>query len=705
MTKIVNKKILIFLLILLVAFTMLYSIMSSSALSNNNFDSEDVMKDLENAENFDFNKYPAGSNREMEIANFVEYCYSPISNHQANYGLYIYLYNPKNVKFKKDAENTIQLAISAPDGSVSKYQKYKIKHLSESKGDYANLFHKFKIMDGENEKIKFKDLLKLVNSNKRIYNVSGIELIKEDNQIEDYGIGGQYVFTGYAKGYGLDTSADTTLKSEVKTTETIQLDVESTFYRLPGQSAAGVGHKDNLSSVYFAIDNSTLEKWGNLNAIRATWFETHVVPTVITNRKDVYDDLMDNAVGKVIPTAQQGLIYNNYYLFSTEHLAGGADKYKYCWNAPSTASSYPNQANYYEQLTNLHYTTADLTGNDSNSYARIDKRTQTEYWKNYNKSFVSGRIGRKQYSADLFIPKADDGRIYGFNDVTIDNRQSWDLYSYKANNYTWEKLNFKDSASDIFPIKKIETKIDLAGGTEDISNRLYIDINDVDMFEQYNRNAVSKNQTTYLFRFAVTDTFSGRVYIGEPNNAFPSNKNAYVFMQTAFLDFDIIELTFNKDGVFKVIPVVMNPIDIVSDTTLPPEVEKGIMDGILAIIIILFAFLFILWVLQITGLLPYVTSAVKWVITAPFKFVGSLFKQPKGGADKGNKASPINIYTGDIKATEQAKTNAKQRYKTSYKGDTKNEKEKKSKGNKKRSKQSKKADSKKTYKKQDNRAE
>lgn len=701
MTKILNKKILIYLLILLVTFTMLYSIISSSALSNNNFDSEDVMKDLENAENFDFNKYPAGSNREMEIANFVEYCYSPISNHQGNYGLYIYLYNPKNVKFKKDAENNVQLAISAPDGSISKYQKYKLKHLSESKGDYANLFHKFKIMDAENEKIKFKDLLKLVNSNKRIYNVSGIELTKDDNTIEEYGIGGQYVFTGYAKGYGLDTSADTTLKSEVKTTETIQLDVESTFYRLPGQSSAGVGHKDNLSSVYFAIDNSTLEKWGNLNAIRASWYETHVSPTVIINRKDVYDDLIANAVGKVIPTAQQGLIYNNYYLFSTESLAGGADKYKYCWNAPSTASSFPNQSNYYEQLTNLHYTTADLSGNDLDSNARISAETQKLYWENYKKSFEKGTIGSKKYSADLFIPKVDTGRQYGYNDITIDNRKTWDLFSYEANQYTWDTLKFNTSATGIYPIKNIDTQKDIVGTKQEISDRLYIDINDVNALETYNRNAVGKNQTTFLFRFAVTDTFSSRVYIGEPNNAFPSNKNAYVFMQTAFLDFDIIELTFNKDGVFKVIPVVMNPIDIVSDTTLPSDAEKGIMDGLLAIILIILAIIFILWVLQATGLLPYFIDGVKWVVTAPFKFIGGLFKQVKGGADKGNKTSPINIYTGDIKATEQAKTNAKQRYKTSYKGDTRNEKEKKSKGNKKRSKQSKKADSKKTNSKND----
>lgn len=697
MTKILNKKILIYLLILLVTFTMLYSIISSSALSNNNFDSEDVMKDLENAENFDFNKYPAGSNREMEIANFVEYCYSPISNHQGNYGLYIYLYNPKNIKFKKDAENTVQIAISAPDGSVSKYQKYKIKHLSESKGDYANLFHKFKIMDGENEKVKFKDLLKLVNSNKRIYNVSGIELIKTDNAIEEYGIGGQYIFTGYAKGYGLDTNAETTLKSEVKTTETIRLDVESTFYRLPGQSAAGVGHKDNLSSVYFAVDNSTLEKWGNLNAIRATWFETHVSPTVITNRKDVYDDLMDNAVGKVIPINKQGQIYNKYYLYATDTPIAGANMYTYCWNAPSTASSYPNQANYYEQLTNLHYTRADLTGNDADIKARISAETQITYWADYNKSFERGKIGKKQYSADLFIPKVDDGRNYGYNDETFSNNKTWELFSNEANKYTWESLKFKDSAKGIYPIKKIDTKNDLIGNNQEISDKLYIDIDDIEAFKTYNKNANDKQQTTFLFRFAVTDTYSGRVFIGGEGNTWgASDKNAYVFTQTAFLDFDIIELTFNKDGVFKVIPVVMNPIDIVSDTTLPPEVEKGIMDGILAIIFILLAFLFILWVLQITGLLPYVTSAVKWVITAPFKFIGSLFKQPKGGADKGNKASPINIYTGDIKATEQAKTNAKQRYKTSYKGDVKNEKEKKSKGNKKRSKQSKKSRQKKT---------
>lgn len=201
-----------------------------------------------------------------------------------------------------------------------------------------------------------------------------------------------------------------------------------------------------------------------------------------------------------------------------------------------------------------------------------------------------------------------------------------------------------------------------------------------------------QNKTTFLFRFAVTDMYSSRLYIGGEGNIWGhSDKNAYVFMQTAFLDFDIIELTFNKEGNYKVIPVVSNPIDIVGDTELPPDVSKNsFWEWLIELIKKI--------IKAIATIIGIVLAA--WLIAKVITIIISLFKAGKSSTKNINKATPVNIYMGDIKATEQAKTNAKQRYKTS-KGDTRNEKEKKSKGNKKRSKQSKKADSKKTNSKND----
>ena len=49
---------------------------------------------------------------------------------------------------------------------------------------------------------------------------------------------------------------------------------------------------------------------------------------------------------------------------------------------------------------------------------------------------------------------------------------------------------------------------------------------------------------------------------------------AYYAQQTIFLNFDIIQLTFNKEGVLTVIPVVSDPIDIINPYT-PPDTVHG----------------------------------------------------------------------------------------------------------------------------------
>ena len=61
---------------------------------------------------------------------------------------------------------------------------------------------------------------------------------------------------------------------------------------------------------------------------------------------------------------------------------------------------------------------------------------------------------------------------------------------------------------------------------------------------------------------------------------------AYVAQQSVFFDFDVIDLTFNKDGVYTVIPAVSDPIDIVNDLTSPTDMgDDGL--GILGIILLI----------------------------------------------------------------------------------------------------------------------
>lgn len=77
-----------------------------------------------------------------------------------------------------------------------------------------------------------------------------------------------------------------------------------------------------------------------------------------------------------------------------------------------------------------------------------------------------------------------------------------------------------------------------------------------------------------MFRFATSDYYSEAVDIIELDSGFLwSDKHtegqAYVATESVFFDFDIIQLTFNKEGDYTVIPVVSSPIDIINDITPP----------------------------------------------------------------------------------------------------------------------------------------
>ena len=152
-----------------------------------------------------------------------------------------------------------------------------------------------------------------------------------------------------------------------------------------------------------------------------------------------------------------------------------------------------------------------------------------------------------------------------------------------------------------------------------------------------------------LFRFATSDYYSASVNIFE--KAFTSTgykqywNEAYVFSQSIFFDFDVIQLTFNLDGKYHVIPAVSDPIDVVNDGTPPSDLDKGLPDWLKYLFMVLGIIVLLVILMPI---LPYIIKAVVWVIMLPFKLIAAIVK----GIQKAVKKKPKQADVSPPKAVQ-----------------------------------------------------
>ena len=672
--KTMKLRIITLFLIFVVAFGIVFSAMPSVAYaasaSEINFDSTNVLDDLNsstvNGEPFDITDYPYDESQQVQVINFVEYCYAYRANQRENYGLYLYVYNPQGLNLSTDSKaNKVQMAVAYDnEGNPKAYEKFHLECVSVSDGNYRNLFYKFKVIDRE---IGGKTFAERVNSNERRYDVSGIELMKYGNQTAtEYGVNGTYYFTGYAAGYGPDANSQNTLASKVEYLETVELDVKHTFYRTQ-TSSKGAGYQNQLDTVYFAVPNRFLERYGTLQRIKAEWYEYKTNDIVVTSNSNFYEKALPY-IG--VPTGELNPYgippYNEEIGISLGQNAGdgGGGVYgaQWGWNLGEGYLHPACQTLYYL------FKVDDIQEYDPYadivSIGGVESNVLYEYIKNYNKTTVKGTLPIKDgtISADLFADDIDEyrkldteyGKIqkgysyYDFDaDVDLQKLTSWQegnpsFWENWINWGLWDTVwgNIPDETSrTVSPIVTLKGG-DLTGTNAEIADRLLVNANDVNAIRSFYNTSTREDKTVVLFRFATSDYYSAGVDIVELGAGFLGNDKktsgqAYRAWESVFFDFDIIQLTFNREGVYTVIPAVSNPIDVVDDIT-PPVQMQGAMDWwkmLIALVLVL------LLIVLLYPLLPFVIQGVIWIIKLPFKAIGGLIKllkNLKGGNDENN---------------------------------------------------------------------
>ena len=598
------------------------------------YEQTNVMDDLKgsiiNGKEFSLTDYGFDAYKETQVISFVEYCYSFYQNLQDNYGLYVYVYNPKGLQFVVDHElNQIQLTYGL--STSQNYEKYQLAFLNcSTETNYEGVFYKFKVVLSSEQR---KRMLQTLNSTDRTYRVSGIELLEQGKtNATEYSVATTYHFSGYAAGYGNDPNAATTLKCRSEQCEVLTLNVHPTVYRPSGTNGKNDYMQDSLHSVYFAVPNEVIHKYGKMSAVHATWKDAVLKPALVTGNSDAYNAILP-FLGQDIGVETDALDYGYIggYFSGTSGTTGNLQsvtKSGYTYNRDFNPT-YDLYGDAIKTLYMLFLSSDEIDSADNHTVSSeeiIEKLIESKT--KYGGALVNGK-----YSSDLFESVADN-----FTDVNIKAEEQYSLTS-ETISYKWWDLLFKtggstqattfDGIQAIYPVQAS----DIGGTAEEIADRLYIAQSDYADFKSY-YEANKEFCTVYLFRYQVSD------YIAQEATLFEKGKflgmetwervdtNAYFFQETVNLDFDIIDVTFSNRSVDMVIPVVSNPIDVIPDAT-PPVITQSDKESYAWLLFLGIGLLIVLFIC-FPELLPILIKGVIGFIRRLIKGIGKLFQKEDG---------------------------------------------------------------------------
>lgn len=583
------------------------------------FDNTSIFDDLygskdDNGNEFDLSNYPIDKDGELQFFSFVEYGYSYYANYEKNYALYLYLYNPQQLNFQTYLDsNVVRMGVSyaTKDDNivVSEYEDFNIVCVSRTTGDYSNLFYKFKVLDPNKKILSMAQAYEKENGCRR-YDIAGVYLKTDKSDVTlDKNIGRTYKCSGYMATYGNDASNPSTFVCNVEKLETLDLKVYQTSY-LTGVSSAGAYHHNNVSSVYFAIPQRVLDKYGSLWEIYAQWYECKTAPILVTSNVDFYYKALNNNHYETVDNSEGGtsLLYDksvDYLLWYGRHsdsVAGSSNILHYDWAynlRPFSMTSgdmfIQRFANSYSNVLPFVFYSPSYT--ESGAFNVINKQTVAgdvkssqirDYIQNYKSSNYVDWHTSRNLASELFVNAIDSARAekgikVGLNKVRTNLGNTFDLKSWNSEYGSWwDKLTqygwsypknevLDEQHTNVKPFEEI-TKDALNSVT--LASDLLINENDVDSFKTFcNSSYDNDSAVPYLFRFAVSD------YMSRPITRNPGRLDvdqdvvdSYIAQETVFFDFNIITMTFKGKEDYYTLAVMHTPVDVIAGVD-PPPVE------------------------------------------------------------------------------------------------------------------------------------
>ncbi len=589
---------------------------------------EDLLSSSQNGKPFRLTDYPYNPFGCLQIIAFVEYGYAYDAAKRDDYGLYLYVYNPQQLPIVTTSEkNKVQMAVSYDaNGEPLRYEKFQLQFVSKSH-DGDSLFYKFKIQDRLVDGTYFADRVNVIQ---RRYDISGVELLVSGNiNATDYPVGGCYKFRGYASGLGFDPSGESTLAGTVDEFQTLSLNVQHTNYRTDQYTP---NHYYNIDSVYFSVPKSILDRYGELQRIHAEWWEYKTAMMAVTSNEEFYKTLDAYKTAYAWPT-NEDIPYSMYAEYNAVGTGPVTHDYGWVFNKYTESNIYNIYS--YNQRSAMMPLVFYSPYSDTKSIfdflcskvkvGDVDASAVEAAFKNYpiqdpvadnvHPSYFTKVNGRWVFQNLLSSP-VDEGRTQGYNDVTVDLSDAFDLQGYQGSwwdkflDYGWTWPSTHETLSGVSRFVEVESS-DLVGDDAAVAKALLVNVEDVPALRQYYKS-VSSTSRVFLYRFADTDYYTAPAFRTGYSGTI-DNTDTYIAQMTVFFDFDVIDLTFNGDGVYTVIPAVSDPIDIINDIDNPDDetfigvdVDKledtfSILKKIVSVILLVFLVLLVLYLIQFVG--------------------------------------------------------------------------------------------------------
>ena len=596
----------------------IFTMTASAEASITSFDDTSIEEDLLN---IDVSNYPANSAGECDIVSFMEFCYTNHSYYEQCYGLYVYIYNPPMQSIIPDSEsNKINCLVGYDENGKSIYENVNLEYLDKT---YNNLFYKFKLANSS----RFLAMAREYASNndgKRIYEFIDLQLKHSTAVIAHSNISKRYEWSGYAAYCDENNSPLSTLECKDFGVRSIHLNLKQTNYRFVPVGTIC----DELNSVYFEIPEEYFKDFGNLNKIKAEWYEYKTEPIFVTSDAGAYSGLWDmrgveideygktwvtkvvddSFVGPLAPGTNYGDTYQVYdfcgcyWRVLWEESIGaiemdGSPSLELIWHKTYNPKCRPDIDNtkgvdlsddwtYVDTLRWLFYVD-DVTG--SGGYC-VSSDEVKEYIKRYTNDFPNEPVLHGKYASSLFADSIDADRIQFLENPSdkkgyvkmeftagedFDEKVGNSFLDADSSQTAWNKFWFGTDYERVTysPIVVIKEG-DLYLSSSDFAKKYYVNEIDAPDIIKSAKQAYSKENRPVLLRFAVTDYYasSARFDYAEEDRFDLSEQDGYVAQETVFLEFDVISLGFqSEDGYTEtVFGIVAEPIDIINGLT-PPD--------------------------------------------------------------------------------------------------------------------------------------